>query len=232
MKKNKKINLIAILCLSLMLVSILVAQGSFFSKTKGESGDDEAITNVISNSLIIFQDVGNHDIKDSSDKAMKTGKTSDLTLTQKDLIKSNYNEKLDKYLSKDSYFKKKMKDTQDKVLNNNIGVVSNVIESGVFSLSYKSKDINEDNKSAKVVATAVIWQKFITEIAPGKFKVVFPVGKLDVACNLVKEDGEWKAVDLDISNYNMGGDIQKEKEFGSYEEALQYANQVVPNNVF
>jgi hypothetical protein len=230
MIKNKRINLIAILCLSLMIVSVV--HGSFFSKTKSESGDDESIKNVISNALIIYQDIGNHDIKDNSDKAMKTGKTSDLTLTQKDQIKNNYNIKLDKYLSKDSSFKKKMKDTQDKALNNNIGVVSNVIESGVFSLSYKSKDINEDSKSAKVVATAVIWQKFITEIAPGTFKVVFPVGKLDVTCNLVKEDGEWKAVDLDISNYNMGGDIQKEKEFGSYEEALQYANQVVPNNVF
>lgn len=221
---------IVIICVFLIAVTAVVLLTALAPAAKGETGEDAAIKEAISRTLLTMRDVGKFTIEDGSAKAMQTGKISDLTSTQKDYLKGAYSEKLRESLSEDSPLIKRLEVIRNNVLNSDAAQVSSTIDNGVFDFEFITKEIAGDSGKAEV--WIVGWQKYITEMDTEEFKVVFPVSKTEVTCYFNKVDGAWKVTDLEIIQNLFDGDIEKEKTFSTYEEAVKYANETMPSNIW
>jgi hypothetical protein len=190
---------------------------------KADDSVNTEIKNAIADSQITYASVGSYQ--------SPTGRISDLSEEEKQIIKSEFSKRIrDVYAARANRIKQS-EDTQNNILNSDPKLISNVIENGVFSVELNTKPIFEGDY-VSIDATTVIWEKYITQREDSKFVVAFPVNKDRIYFKLEKVDGEYKVLDENLYFKLDGGDVSIEKTFDTYAEALDYANQVTPNNIY
>lgn len=226
-KKKISIGIISVLLIAITAFVVLTA---ISPDSKGETGDEDAIKEAISGTRLTMWDIGKYTIEDGTAKAMQTGKISDLTSAEKDYLRESYSQKLRESLSEDSPLISRFEEIRNNKLNSERTTVSSVIENGIFDFEFVTKEISDH--SGKVEVCIVSWQKYIFETDSGSFRVVFPVSKDTVTCQVEKADGTWKVTDMEIILKLIDGDIEKEKEFATYEKAVKYANESMPANIW
>ena len=104
-----------------------------------------------------------------------------------------------------------------------------VTDLGIFSMDVTSLDADSD--SAVMTVDVEYWTKYIKERDSG-FDVLFPVTKDTLEVSFVCKDGKWLISNQKLVNHLFDGDKDAERHTETYDEALQYAKNTTPVNIF
>lgn len=154
---------------------------------------------------------------------------SELTEQQKAQIMSDYKSQLNEIYTENALSYKTYLNAMQTELSSQRTTRSAVTELGVFSTDVVSFEYDEQNVT--ITVDIVYWTKYINQKETG-FDVVFPITKDTLEVEFENIDGKWLISNQNLVNHIFDGDKENERHAVSYTEALEYAKNITPINIF